>query len=390
MQSPDDQQMTPRPTPAGSGWRQRVVHRVIAAATTVGNLAWNFGHAIADVEVIRNVKYGAHPTAHLLDIYRPRSAQRPLPVLLYIHGGAFVICSKDTHRFLALLNAERAGYLVFSINYRLAPKHKFPAAIEDACDAYRWVVHNAARYGGDPERIIVAGESAGGNLALGVAIAATYERPEAYARRVHELNMPPVGVMPLMPYLQTSNPGRRAADPGVSILSLAVARYIARAYLEDATPGKKTLMADPIRVLEECPAPARSFPTVFTGVGTADMCCADSRRLEEACNRLGVPVQALYYEDEYHVFHAIHWRIAARAFWRECIDFMIELANQPKTNALAGSGSHRSELCPAVEARRKPPVLATRPRFSPSERPLPVCQDPAGPAKLHHFRAAAA
>jgi len=310
-------------------WRRRAAHGLLDALARAGNWAIDLSGAIANVDVIRDVPYGEHPVAHLLDIYRPRFAPRPLPVLLYIHGGAFVICSKETHRHVALLNAERAGYLVFCINYRLAPNHPFPAAIEDACDAYRWVVENAARYGGDPQRIVVAGESAGGNLALGVTIAATYDRPEPYARRILALNVAPVGVMPLMPYLQASDPESRANDPGVGYVTLSVARSIAEAYLEDSCTSERNLMADPIRVLESCGAPVRPLPPVFTGVGTADLCCTDVRRLEVACRNLQVPVQALYYEGEIHAFHTLHWRSAARTFWRESVAFMRQRARQP-------------------------------------------------------------
>jgi len=98
---------------------------------------------------------------HLLDIYRLKYAAHPLPVILYIHGGGFVMCDKDTHRGIGLIYADH-GHVVFNVNYRLAPRHPYPAALVDAGRAYAWVVENAARYGGDPGRIIIAGESAGG------------------------------------------------------------------------------------------------------------------------------------------------------------------------------------------------------------------------------------
>lgn len=279
------------------------------------------------VEVIRDLAYGPHPVAHRLDIYRPRYAPRPLPVLLYIHGGGFIVCSKDTHRGIALLKAARPGYLVFNINYRLAPRHPFPAAIEDACAAYRWVVANARRFGGDPRRIVVAGESAGGNLALGVAIAATYERPEPYARAVHALGVVPAAVMPITPYLQASAPERHA---GFGYWSAAVARDIAQLYLgADTAPGRTNLMADPIRVLEECGRPVRDFPKVLSGVGTLDLCWGDVRRLRVACRRLGIPAQVRCYRGEVHAFHVLRWRAAARRFWREMVDFLKNVALPP-------------------------------------------------------------
>ena len=191
-------------------WRQRLAGGLLEGLARLGGLNAALREAHAHVDVLRDVPYGPHPVAHRLDIYRPRGATGPLPVLVYIHGGAFVLCSKDTHRSLALLNAQRANYLVFNINYRLAPRHPYPAAIADACTAYRWVQRHARQYGGDPERIVVAGESAGGNLAL-------------------------------------------------------------------------------------------------------------------ACRELGLPIETAYFRDEGHAFHALHWRAAARRFWRRSVRFLRQL-----------------------------------------------------------------
>lgn len=297
--------------------------------------------AQAGIEMIPDVAYGPHPVAHRLDIYRPRYAPRPLPVLLYIHGGGFVVCSKETHRGIALLKAARPGYLVFNINYRLAPAYRFPGAIEDACAAYRWVVANAARYGGDPQRIVVAGESAGGNLSLGVAIAATYERPEPYARAVYDLGVVPAAVMPITPYLQASAPERHAGFGW----SASVARDIASLYLgRDTAPSDANLMADPIRVLEECGAPRRPFPKVLSGVGTLDLCWADVRRLRVACRKHGIPAHVRCYRGEIHAFHVLRWRTAARRFWREITEFMKGIA---VPEPVPGAATLRAILPPA-------------------------------------------
>lgn len=301
-------------------WQRRWFHAAFTAAARLGGRALARQAERANVEVFRDVAYGPHPVAHRLDVYRPRAASPPLPVMLYIHGGGFTLCSKETHRSLALLKAAEPGYLVFNINYRLAPRHRFPAAIEDACAAYRWVVAHAARYGGDPRRIVVAGESAGGNLALGVAIAATYPRPEPYAQAVYATGAVPAAVMPITPYLQASEPSRHA---GAGYWSYAVARDIAQLYLgHERAGGEATLMADPIRVLEECGRPRRRFPEVLSGVGTNDLCWSDVRRLARACRRLGIPARVRYYDGEVHAFHVLRWRLAARHFWKEMFSFM--------------------------------------------------------------------
>ncbi len=101
------------------------------------------------------------------DIYVP-FGEPPFPVLVYMHGGAWTIGAPRTHR---RLTAELAalGLLVMSIDYRRAPKHRFPAAVEDAVHASAWASEQCERYGGDPARILVGGDSAGANLAAAVA-----------------------------------------------------------------------------------------------------------------------------------------------------------------------------------------------------------------------------
>jgi acetyl esterase/lipase len=105
-------------------------------------------------------------------IYTPNSVSGPAPVIVYYHGGGFVIASNDVYDATPRALANGAQAIVVSVEYRKAPEHKFPSAHDDAFAAYRWVVKNAQSFGGDPDRIAVAGESAGGNLAENVAIAA--------------------------------------------------------------------------------------------------------------------------------------------------------------------------------------------------------------------------
>jgi len=107
-----------------------------------------------------------------LRIYAPRTGGDPLPVLTYFHGGGFVTGSPDSHDAACRETARAADCLVVSVDYRLAPEHRFPAAVEDAVAAFEWVAGHAAELGGDPGRIAVGGDSAGGNLATVLSIAA--------------------------------------------------------------------------------------------------------------------------------------------------------------------------------------------------------------------------
>lgn len=111
-----------------------------------------------------------------LRIYTPKSKETQLPVVLYFHGGGFVLANLDTYDASARAIADASKALVVSADYRHAPEHKFPAAHDDAFAAYVWTLEKINAFGGDPNRIAVAGESAGGNLAVNVSMRARDER----------------------------------------------------------------------------------------------------------------------------------------------------------------------------------------------------------------------
>jgi len=113
-------------------------------------------------------------------VYRPE-APGPLPLVVYYHGGGWVIGSLNTHDAGCRTLANDASAVVVSVDYRLAPEHRFPAAVDDAFAALRWAVDHAGDLGVDPARVVVAGDSAGGNLAAVVAQMARDEGGPALA-----------------------------------------------------------------------------------------------------------------------------------------------------------------------------------------------------------------
>ena len=126
----------------------------------------------------------------LVRMYKPLDAPAgPLPVIVYYHGGGWVIDDLDTYEPSARALAAKSGAIVVSVAYRQAPEHTFPTAHEDSYAAYEWVTENAASIGGDPNRIATAGESAGGNLAVAVALMA---RDRGGRMPVHILSIYPI------------------------------------------------------------------------------------------------------------------------------------------------------------------------------------------------------
>jgi len=276
---------------------------------------------MAACRLIEDLEYARAGGAALrLDILQP-PGPGPHPVLIYLHGGAFAIGSKRTHRALAAAYASQ-GYLVCNVDYRLAPEHPFPAAIEDACAAWSWAADHVVEHGGDPQRIALAGESAGANLALAVTLACCTPRPEPFAAPLFERGVRPVAALLYCGFLQTSRPARYRRS-GVSALAARIASDAARSYLGRSAddPGQEQALADPLCIVEAMQAPSR-LPPLFIAAGLNDPVAADSRRLERELVRLESPCSAHYYAGEPHAFHVMFWRENAIRCWRDSFEFL--------------------------------------------------------------------
>jgi acetyl esterase len=320
--------------------------RTAAAAGRLHPLARPERH---DVEVLRDFAYVDDGLAeHRLDVWRPARGRGPRPVVLYVHGGGFRILSKDTHWVMALSFARR-GYLVVSINYRLAPRHPYPAAIADACAAYRWTVANAAQHGGDLGRLVLAGESAGANLVAALVVAACWRREEPWARAVWDTGVVPRAAVPACGLLQVSDAERFERRKKLPLWLRDRIHEVEHAYLRgvDLTRRQTLELADPLVWLEKAQPPERPLPPFFAPVGTRDPLLDDTRRLKAALDRLGAVCEARYYAGQAHAFHAMVFRRAARRCWGDAFDFLERQLGSGQTGPdAAGSVS----VGPAVAA----------------------------------------
>ncbi len=288
------------------------------------------------VQVERDLPYTTSGRrAHLLDVYRPPTTSGSAPVVVYVHGGGFRILSKDTHWVMGLAFA-RAGYLVFNISYRLAPRNRFPAAVQDCAQAYRWVVEHAADYGGDLDRLVLAGESAGANLVTALTVMTCFERPERYATEVFGTGVVPKAFMPYCGMLQVSDAARFRRDkPRISAFVNDRLVEVSSSYLGpgETALGRELDLADPLVVLERDEPAARPLPSCFATVGTADPLLPDTRRLAAALARRGSDCEALYYPREVHAFHAMVWRPAAKRCWGDSYRFLERQFGEVATGA---------------------------------------------------------
>lgn len=171
-----------------------------------------------------------------LRLYYPEAAAgEALPLTLFFHGGGFVLCSPETHDNICRCLAARARSLVVSVDYRLAPEAPFPAAVDDAIAALDWLRREGRALGGDPARIAVAGDSAGGNLA---AVLAQQARSRGWPLR-HQLLFYPITDC------ATESDSYRQFGAGY-FLTAEMMRWYRRQYLSQADDGQDC-RASPLR-----------------------------------------------------------------------------------------------------------------------------------------------
>lgn len=203
-------------------------------------------------------------------------------VVLYFHGGGYIIGSPRTHRAMLAELSQASAARVLALDYRLAPEHPFPAPVEDALAAYRWLLGE----GFDPARIAVGGDSAGGGLTVAALVQTRYLG----------LPIPAAGVC-ISPWVDMEGLGesmqtRAEADPMVGRENLMVS---AKTYLGGADP--RAPLAAPLY------ADLRGLPPLLIQVGDAEVLLDDSTRLAGVAREAGVEVQMEVWDDMIHVWH---------------------------------------------------------------------------------------
>ena len=206
----------------------------------------------------------------------------PGRAILYLHGGGYVIGSINTHRSLAGRLSRAAKARVLVVDYRLAPEHPHPAAVDDAVAAYRWMLAQGLK----PNRIAVSGDSAGGGLTIATLVAI----------RDAKLPVPAAGA-PISPWVDMEGIGdsmtsKAAADP---IVQKAGLLGMAKAYLGGKDP--RTPLAAPLY------ADLSGLPPLLIQVGTAETLLDDASRLAERARKAGVKVTYEPWENMIHVWH---------------------------------------------------------------------------------------
>jgi len=202
-------------------------------------------------------------------------------VLLYLHGGGYIIGSIDSHRNLVSQIAAASGCRALLVDYRLGPEHRFPVAVEDAAASYRWLISQ----GYEPAKTAIAGDSAGGGLTAATLVS------------LRDSGDPlPAAAMLLSPWtdLEMSGDSCRTVGWRDPLVSVGILRNYAHRYL--GTGDAKDPLASPLY------ADLRGLPPLCIHVGTCEVLLDDARRLAEKAGRDGVDVELFVGEDMIHVW----------------------------------------------------------------------------------------
>lgn len=218
-------------------------------------------------------------------IYTPDGAG-PFPVVVYFHGGGWVLANKDVYDGGARGIAKQANAVVISVDYRLAPEAKFPAQHEDSLATYKWAAQNAASINGDPKRLALAGESAGGNLAIATAIAA---RDQGLTK--------PAYVVSVYPIAQVSDLGTPSYVDSATAkpLNKPMMEWFAK-YTLGKPEDKKDSRIDLIH------ANLKGLPPVTLISAQIDPLRSDSDMLEASLKKAGVKVEHKIFAGTTHEF----------------------------------------------------------------------------------------
>lgn len=260
-----------------------------------------------DIEYVRNVRYGENKKYHTLDICWPKRIEEELPVIISVHGGGYVYGSKEVYQFYAASLAQM-GFTEVNFNYRLAPKYKFPAPLEDLNTVISWLLEHQKEYPVDMQKVFLVGDSAGAQIAS--QYGAMYSNRE-YAS-VMEMEVPKFTLKALGLCCGTYDLKKRALE--------ADGKGLMRDYL-----GKDIRKyGEKLNVLNYITA---DYPPAYLFSANGDYLKEECRPMAELLRSKGVRSEYKIYGNEqtYHVFHVDMRNEFGKEANREMVEFFKEV-----------------------------------------------------------------
>ncbi len=276
------------------------------------------------LHVAQDVPYRStgHPQQQL-DVYVPLTAStEPRGAVVYFHGGAFQYLSRRTHAHIATRFALE-GHVVFNVEYRLAPVYPFPACMEDASAALMWIATHAERFGVDARRLVVAGESAGANIALAMTVAQSFEQRSPWARNMFRHGPRLRGCIAGCGVFCVGDLGWRSSTHARDPRAQKIFRSMKERFYNpwNYSVCRNSAPTSPVEVLESETLSSRPLPELFAFVGDRDPVMEDTHRLVAAYRARGAKAIARVYPGQRHAFHAVSPGAASRDAWRRQLAF---------------------------------------------------------------------
>ncbi|SAK39331.1 esterase/lipase [Caballeronia catudaia] len=265
-----------------------------------GDIAKAYSQARSDAVAAENVEIPLEGRTLAARVYKPKAAPGPLPLIVYFHGGGWVVGDLDTHDGLVERLAQDSQCAVASVDYRLAPEHPFPAPCDDAIDALIWFAEHRSRLGFATDRLAVGGDSAGAHLAVVAAREAN--------QRVAGLVSAQLLLYPVM-RRQFDSPSCIANANGPGLTSDELKWYWAQ-FLSGETPRDHDVRAFPLsEPFERTPAPAIIVAAAY------DPLYDDAFELERFLGANGGRVEMIDARDMAHGFARVHSQSDAALGW---------------------------------------------------------------------------
>ncbi len=265
----------------------------------------------AEIRRFDNISYGEDIKWQILDVYRPKNESGTLPVIVSAHGGGFVYGDKEVYQFYCMDLAKR-GFVVVNFNYRLAPKYKFPAPLEDTNLVFHWMINHAKEYGMDLNHVFLLGDSAGATTAgLYAAMLTNSEYAQEMSFALPDIKISALGL-----------------NCGIYSVQQGEQKFF------QADIFKKKGSDEEIRQISLIDHVNENFPPCYLLGAYQDILKQEIPALIDKLTGFGIPCEAKVFGDEnhplYHVFHCdIHKQDAKIANDAEC-DFFRQFIKRKK------------------------------------------------------------